>query len=131
MDFATRLKEARKESGLTQEQLATECGLATITIRQYELGKRQPRYETVEKIAAVLRTSTGRLLNKGGKLKYHIKRWKSKKDARLEIAIDAELLEQIKWHAKNENLSLEDEVEKILYDFDQLWWDEHAEETST
>lgn len=57
MDLAARLKEARKAAGLTQDQLAAECGLATITIRQYELGKRQPRYETLAKIAEILRVN--------------------------------------------------------------------------
>lgn len=66
MDFAMRLKEARKTAGLTQEQLADKCGLATITIRQYELGKREPRQETITKIADKLGTTPAFLMGLEG-----------------------------------------------------------------
>lgn len=57
MDVGQRIKEARKRAGLTQKGLATQIGVATGTIQQYELGKRQPRLEQLSKIARALGTT--------------------------------------------------------------------------
>lgn len=58
MDIGQKIKAARKASGFTQDQLAQKSGVATITIRQYEAGKRQPRLEQLGKIAKALNTTT-------------------------------------------------------------------------
>ena len=42
------IKKFRKKANLTQKELANKCGLAEITIRQYETGKREPRREQQE-----------------------------------------------------------------------------------
>ena len=39
------IKKFRLAAGLTQKELAERCELATGTIQQYELGKREPRIE--------------------------------------------------------------------------------------
>lgn len=49
-----RIKAFRTLSGLTQDELAKKCGIATITIHQYENNKRQPRIENLKKIANAL-----------------------------------------------------------------------------
>lgn len=54
MNLGENIRNHRRIAKLTQEQLAQKCGLATITIRQYENEKRQPRIETLEKIAKAL-----------------------------------------------------------------------------
>lgn len=54
MDLGTRIKAARKAAGLTQGQLAERVGMAPITIRQYEGGKRQPRLAQLEALANAL-----------------------------------------------------------------------------
>ena len=54
MEIREKIKAFRKSKGLTQEALAQKCGLATITIRQYELGKREPSIAQLTKIAAAL-----------------------------------------------------------------------------
>ncbi|MCH5345147.1 MAG: helix-turn-helix transcriptional regulator [Acetatifactor sp.] len=54
MTIGERIKSERKKAGLTQEKLAKNSGLATITIQQYESGKRQPRLEQLRKIATTL-----------------------------------------------------------------------------
>ena len=54
MSIGQLIKEARKAVGLTQRELAEKAGTATGTIQQYELGKRQPRLEQLQKIADVL-----------------------------------------------------------------------------
>lgn len=51
-DYAEYIKAVRKNAGLTQKELAESIGVATGTIQQYELGKRQPRFEVMDKIRA-------------------------------------------------------------------------------
>lgn len=54
----TRLKEARRRAGLTQEKLGILAGLdeasASARINQYEKGKHAPNFETVCNLAKVL-----------------------------------------------------------------------------
>lgn len=61
MTLGYRIKEARKDAKLTQSQLAEKCGVATITIRQYESEKREPRLDTLRNIATALGVSIGYL----------------------------------------------------------------------
>jgi transcriptional regulator with XRE-family HTH domain len=56
--FAKRLKSARLIAGLSQEKLGTEAGLeessASTRMNRYELGKRAPDVDLVQRLAAVL-----------------------------------------------------------------------------
>ena len=54
MSVKEKLKEKRIERGYTQKKLSELCGIAESTIRQYELGKRNPKLATIEKIATAL-----------------------------------------------------------------------------
>lgn len=45
-----KLRELRKNCGLTMKELGAEIGVAESTISQYETGKRQPDYETLLKL---------------------------------------------------------------------------------
>ena len=54
MDLGSNIQKYRKEAGFTQKELAKKLNVAVGTIQQYELGKRQPRLEFLEKIANVL-----------------------------------------------------------------------------
>lgn len=42
MEFGDRLREARVNKGLTQEQLAQKIGVAKSTLAGYEKGNREP-----------------------------------------------------------------------------------------
>jgi transcriptional regulator with XRE-family HTH domain len=57
-----RLKEARLQAGLSQEQLGIEAGLdpmsASTRMNRYELGKRVPNFELVEEFSKVLMVPT-------------------------------------------------------------------------
>ncbi|MBP0635764.1 helix-turn-helix domain-containing protein [Cupriavidus sp. AcVe19-6a] len=57
--LAKRLKEARQRAGWSQEKLGIEAGLdpmsASTRMNRYELGKRTPDLQLVERIAAVLK----------------------------------------------------------------------------
>lgn len=54
MTTGGRIRATRRAAGLTQKQLGEMCGIAEPTIRRYELGKLNPKRETLEKIAAPL-----------------------------------------------------------------------------
>lgn len=63
MTIEQRIKDSRKNAGLTQRELAEKAGTATGTIQQYELGKRQPRIEQFIAIAAALNVDVNWLMN--------------------------------------------------------------------
>lgn len=70
MDIGGKIKEMRNAAGLTQSQLAQLSGVAPITIRQYETGKRQPRIEQLQKIAKALKVSVAVFLPEKLERKY-------------------------------------------------------------
>ena len=54
MTIGERIREVRKSKNLTQKQLGELSGIAEPTIRRYELGKLNPKRETITKIATAL-----------------------------------------------------------------------------
>lgn len=48
------LKELRIAKGLTQEQLANECGVQRTTITMIELGENKPSVELAKKLGEIL-----------------------------------------------------------------------------
>ena len=56
-----KIKKYRKEKGLTQKKLGELCGINEANIRKYELGKANPKIETIEKIANALETTADEL----------------------------------------------------------------------
>ena len=55
--MANRIKELRKEKGLTLDELSAEIGLSRSTINHYENGRRKPNEETWEKLASYFNVS--------------------------------------------------------------------------
>ncbi len=53
--IGNRIREIRKQRGLTQKALGELCGIAEPNIRKYELGKQNPKYGTLFKIADALK----------------------------------------------------------------------------
>lgn len=51
------IRTYRKQRNLTQAELAKKCGTSAAMIRQYELGKRNPKIETLVKISDALDVS--------------------------------------------------------------------------
>lgn len=62
MVHGDRIKEARKNKGLTQEQLATAIGVKRAVISKYETGLVTPSVEQIEKIARELNISVGQIM---------------------------------------------------------------------
>ena len=63
MTTGERIKVARKAAKLTQAELAERLGLATGTVQQYELNKREPGLDRLLEIAFVLNVQPGQLLS--------------------------------------------------------------------
>lgn len=59
MTIGENIKKYRTERGLTQKQLGEACNppMAESTLRQYELGFRNPKPDTLQKIASALGVS--------------------------------------------------------------------------
>ncbi len=51
--FAERLKELRKEKNMTQVQLAETLGVSKGTIAMWEIGKREPNFETLNRLSDI------------------------------------------------------------------------------
>lgn len=60
--IAERIKQLRKELGLTQEELAKQLSIAPSTIGMYETNKREPNNELTIKIANFFNVSADYLL---------------------------------------------------------------------
>lgn len=56
-----KIRAIRKERGFTQKELGERAGIAEPTIRRYELGKLNPKIETIQKIADALGTTVWEL----------------------------------------------------------------------
>lgn len=54
MTIGKNIQFYRKKKGLSQKELAEKVGKSTGTIQQYELNKREPKFEFVSDIAKVL-----------------------------------------------------------------------------
>lgn len=66
-NFSVMIKKLRNECHLTQEELAKKLGLTRSTIGMYETGKREPDFETLEKIADFFNVNMNYLLGKESK----------------------------------------------------------------
>ncbi len=52
MDFPERLKQLRKEKGLSQVMLAKKLGVSGGTVAMWETGKRKPQFEMFDKLCS-------------------------------------------------------------------------------
>lgn len=65
--FAERLKELRKAKGLTQIKFASDFHVANGTIAMWETGRREPDFETTQRIADYFGVSVDYLLGREDK----------------------------------------------------------------
>lgn len=54
MSVGSKIKETRQKMGITQKELAHRLGTSPQNLAQYENGKRNPKLETIKKIATAL-----------------------------------------------------------------------------
>ena len=64
--FKDMLKFLRTRDNLSQSELADKLGVAKSTISMYEVGKREPDFETLEAIADLFNVDMNFLLGKEG-----------------------------------------------------------------
>ena len=64
MDFGKRLRSARMQCGLTQQQLADKIGATLRNYQCYEQGTRRPKYEMLVAIADTVGVTTDWLLGR-------------------------------------------------------------------
>lgn len=62
-NLGKNLRAARKKLDLTQEQVAERSGVQAGEVSRIERGLRDPQVSTVEKLAAAVQVSPGRLLD--------------------------------------------------------------------
>lgn len=62
--FSARLTQLREERGLTKKEVAEKLNIDQTTYGKYELSKRQPDYDTLQKIASFYDVSTDYLLGR-------------------------------------------------------------------
>ena len=55
--FKQRMAMSRQRLGFSQVELASKLGVSRSTIGMYETGEREPSFETVEKLAAILQVT--------------------------------------------------------------------------
>jgi len=67
-EFKDMLKMFRMREGLSQSELAKKIGVSTSTISMYEVGKRQPDFETEERIADFFNTDLNVLRGRNNEL---------------------------------------------------------------
>ena len=60
--ISERIRQQRKEKGLTQADLAELLGMSEMTIRRWEAGKSSPRIDELQKVASMLETSVEYLI---------------------------------------------------------------------
>jgi len=65
--FSDRLKQLRKQNSLTQKMLGQNLNLGESTISMYELGEREPNFETLEILADYFNVDIDYLLGKSDK----------------------------------------------------------------
>lgn len=63
MTFSEKLKLVRKESNMTQEEVAQRLGVTRATYSRYELGQREPNVEMLKNISNVFNVSVDFLVN--------------------------------------------------------------------
>lgn len=80
MTFGKKLQELRKESGLSQEELAKKINTSGSIIGRYERNEMTPSVEVAKKLANVFNVSVDYLLDESGELSKFkdmemLKRW--------------------------------------------------------
>lgn len=74
MDFGQRIRELRKERGVSQRELAAQVGIDFSYLSKFEVGRMDPPSEAViRRIAQVLGADEDELINLAGKVPRELK----------------------------------------------------------
>lgn len=72
MTFGEKLREARKNTGLSQEELAERIGVSRAAVAKWETGKGLPDIDNLKAIAGLLDVSIDYLLDDGSTLDFSV-----------------------------------------------------------
>lgn len=114
-----KIKQYRKLKGLTQEELAKNSGLSTMSIRRYESGERIAPQETLLKIAKALGVHLRDLADNSWLEEFDQQHPDAVENAKRGLAVIQYLEEMgftissqvLKWHWENENDPPEERVQ--------------------
>ena len=114
-----KIKQYRKLKGLTQEELAKNSGLSTMSIRRYESGERIAPQETLLKIAKALGVHLRDLSDNSWLEEFDQQHPDAVENAKRGLAVIQYLEEMgftissqvLKWHWENENDPPEERVQ--------------------
>lgn len=121
MPLGEKIRYYRKQKGMTQQELADKLHISYVGISQYETGKRNPKLETMSRIADALDIPVKLLY---GSIEEYISQGQSEKvkasfvsdkSTRLSCKIDSGLYDTLATLADENDRTLEDEVEERLY----------------
>jgi transcriptional regulator with XRE-family HTH domain len=62
LGYGERITKEREKRNLTQEQLSKKLGISRAALSHYEKNRREPDYETLERISSFFEVSTDYLL---------------------------------------------------------------------
>lgn len=62
VDFGAKLKDLRKQAGMTQQELASKLGVTKSVVSYYELSERIPSPDVLKDIATIFHVSADYLL---------------------------------------------------------------------
>ena len=63
-NFSSTLRQLRKGAKMTQPELANKLGISRSTVSMYELGQREPDFETLEAVADIFNVDMNTLIGK-------------------------------------------------------------------
>lgn len=63
VNIGPRIKSLRKGAGLTQEEFAALCGISSMSVKNYESGRREVPLETIRRIAHLFGTPISNLVD--------------------------------------------------------------------
>lgn len=72
LSFGQRLRRIREEKGLSQSELARQCGLTPAAVSQLEAEDRQPSFGTLRRIAEGLGVTAAHLLGESADVPDHL-----------------------------------------------------------
>ena len=92
--FQIRLKELREAAGYSQYSFAREFGVAQSTVGGWEAGKREPNFETIQRIADFFGVSVDYLLGRADEKKEPALTKKDERDIEILAAAKIQLENQ-------------------------------------
>lgn len=109
--FTERLKSLRKEAGLTQKEVATALKIGQNSYSNWENGKREPIFPTIEQLARFFNVSTDYLLG----------------NSDYKNTLDQDIEEAIQRSVAYQGNPISDNDKKIITDFLKNYFEEKGE----